>query len=215
MTDVVVIGASGFGRECLDVILAMKESGTRLNLVGVLDDRPSEANLQRLEQRDVSYLGGVERWLANAHAECRAVVGVGSPPIRESLTRALVHAGIQPQTLVHPDARIGSIVSIGAGAVICSGATVSTNVTIGGFVHLNPNVTIGHDAVLHDFVSINPGAIVSGEVRVGGRTLVGAGAVILQGLEIGADSTIGAGAVVTRDVPDSVVVKGVPGRWNE
>jgi acetyltransferase-like isoleucine patch superfamily enzyme len=41
---------------------------------------------------------------------------------------------------------------------------------------------------------------------------LGSGSIILCGVTIGRGAMIGAGAVVTHDVPDSAVVKGVPGR---
>ena len=50
---VVVVGASGFGRECMDVLEAMKCAGSPLEIVGVVDDSPSAANLQRLFERGV------------------------------------------------------------------------------------------------------------------------------------------------------------------
>ncbi len=41
---------------------------------------------------------------------------------------------------------------------------------------------------------------------------IGTGAIILPGVTIGRESVIGAGAVVTKNVPDHVVVVGVPAR---
>ena len=116
--------------------------------------------------------------------------------------------------LVHPSASVGTMTVWADGVVVCGGPQVSTNVRLGRHVHVNPNATIGHDSILESFVSINPAATISGDVHVRSRTLIGAGAIVLQGLSIGADTTVGAGAVVTRNVPDGVVVKGVPGVWS-
>ena len=211
---VVVIGASGFGRECLDVLAAMAGAGSPLDVVGVADDGPSELNLERLAAREVSYLGTVEEWLANELLPRRYVLGIGSPEVRGRLVARLEEAGVQPFTAVHPSATFGARVVLGEGVVVCAGVAVSTNVRLGQYVHLNPNATIGHDALLEDFVSVNPGAVVSGEVRIGQGTLVGANATILQNRSVGERAVIGAGAVVTRTVPTEVIVKGVPGAWD-
>lgn len=41
---------------------------------------------------------------------------------------------------------------------------------------------------------------------------IGAGATILPGVTIGENSVVAAGAVVSKDVPDNVVVGGVPAK---
>jgi sugar O-acyltransferase (sialic acid O-acetyltransferase NeuD family) len=210
---VVVVGASGFGRECLDVLQAMAAAGSPVEVAGVVDDGPSELNLERLAARGVAYIGTVEEWLATDTDARQYVLGVGGPGVRRRLVTRLEDAGARPFAAIHPSATFGARVVLGEGVVVCAGAAVSTNVRLGHHVHLNPNATIGHDAVLSDFVSVNPGAVVSGEVTIGEGTLVGASATILQGLRVGRDAVVGAGCVVTRDVPAAVVVKGVPGAW--
>jgi hypothetical protein len=62
---VVVVGASGFGRECLDVLEAMVAAGSAVEVVGVVDDGPSDLNLERLTARGTPHLGPVDGWLGN------------------------------------------------------------------------------------------------------------------------------------------------------
>jgi sugar O-acyltransferase (sialic acid O-acetyltransferase NeuD family) len=211
-----VVGAGGFGREALDAVQAANAvpGGAPWRVLGVLDDAPSPANLARLADRQVRYLGRVADWLGtNPDAHC--VLAVGSPAARALLAARFAAAGVTPATVVHPRATLGSLVELGAGAVICAGVQVSTNVRIGAYVHLNPGAIVGHDSVLEDFVSVNPGAVVSGECRIAAKALIGAGAVVLQRLTVGAASTVGAAACVTRPVEPGVVVVGVPARVSQ
>ncbi|MGC5077827.1 acetyltransferase [Agrococcus sp. DT81.2] len=212
MKTLVVIGAGGFGRETLDVAAACNDQAPQWNILGVVDDAPSDTQLQRLAKRDVRWLGTLADFLASASPSTSFVVAIGDPSDRARLCVDLAASGRSGATLIHPKATIGSGVSIGEGTVICAGAQISTNVQIGEHVHINPNAVIGHDSEISSFVSINPGAIISGEVRVSTGALVGAGAVVLQGLTLGAATTVGAAACVTRDVGAERVVKGVPAR---
>ncbi|WP_309064553.1 NeuD/PglB/VioB family sugar acetyltransferase [Microbacterium sp.] len=211
--DVVVVGAGGFGRETLDVIEAINDAGPEpvWNIVGVVDDGPAEIQLERLRDRGVAMLGGLDAYRSMA-LTTRFVVGIGSPRARARIAASLEEWGGRAATLVHPAAVVGARAVVGAGVVICGGVQVSTNVVLGEHVHLNPGAIIGHDAVLESCVSVNPGAIVSGEVRVGRESLIGAGAVVLQNLAVGEEAIVGASACVTKNVASRGTVAGVPAR---
>lgn len=210
---VVIVGAGGFGRETLDVVEAINAAAAHpeFEILGVIDDAPSEENLVRLLDRRIRYLGTIEMW-AGSGVKCSYLVGIGNQQLRSRISAVLDAAGMVAVTAIHPASVIGSQVKIGKGVVICAGAQVSTNVTLKEHVQLNPSVTIGHDTVIDAFVSVNPGAIISGAVHIEEGVLVGAGAVILQGIRVGEGSLIGAGACVVRDVARGLTVKGVPAR---
>ncbi|MEV1328695.1 NeuD/PglB/VioB family sugar acetyltransferase [Micromonospora costi] len=209
----VVVGCGGHGREIVTIARAADEAaGRRLwRLLGVVDDRPSEENLKRLQRLDVPYLGGVA-WLRDAPPEVHHVIGIGDPRVRRTVGRRIDGYATPAASLVHPDATIGPDARYGPGFVAFAGARVTTNVTMGRHVHLNQNSTVGHDSTLADYVSVNPLAAVSGECVLAEGVLIGTTAAVLQGLRVGRDSIVGAGACVVRDVPDEVVVKGVPAR---
>lgn len=214
LEQVVVIGASGFGRESLDVLSAMRDNGARIEILGVIDDQPSTDSLRRLKDRGVPYLGTLNNWIESALYDVRFVLGIGNPPIRRKIATRLNNLGFEPFSAVHPSSIIGENTVIGPGAVVCAGTVISTNVRLERLVHVNPNATIGHDSILGDYVSVNPASVISGEVTLEPEVLVGAAATVLQNLKVGKKSVIGAAALVTKNVPEGVVVKGVPGVWN-
>ena len=72
--------------------------------------------------------------------------------------------------------------------------------------------------ILINYIFIGHGSNISGNVLLSEGAYIGSNACVLQGeseknqMILGAYATIGAGAVVTKDVPDNVVVKGVPAK---
>jgi sugar O-acyltransferase (sialic acid O-acetyltransferase NeuD family) len=211
---VVVVGAGGFGRHVCDVLEKVIASGsTDLELFGILDDAPSDVNLGRVQARRISYLGTVDDFIAqNQPNGYRFVIGVNSPAAKKSISEKFDSAGFTAITLVHPDAGVGSEVTLRPGAVVCSGARLSTNISLGSHAHINFNSTVGHDTHIGDFVSINPLASISGNVVLGHSVTIGAAAFVLQGISIGENAVVGASACVTREVAPHSTVVGVPAR---
>jgi sugar O-acyltransferase (sialic acid O-acetyltransferase NeuD family) len=209
----VVIGAGGFGREVLDVVDAINAAADApaWNVLGVLDDSPSDLNLERLRLRGIALLGGIDDFLS-AKSDCQYVIGVGAPATRRLVAEKFDDAGYEAATLVHPTVTRGFDVEIGPGCVICAGVRLTTNLRLGRHVHLNLNSTVGHDSTLGDYVSVNPLASISGDCVLGNDVLVGVAGVVLNGLMVGDGSTVGGSACVVKDVPPGVVVKGVPAR---
>lgn len=209
-TPIVIVGCGGFGREVHDVIEAMNAERTTYELLGYVDDAPSEENLKLVTARGSGLLGDT-RWLS-AQSDVSYVIGIGTGSIRRTLDAQMSTAGLEPQTLVHPTASFGHDVQLGAGTIVCAGARLTTHVSLGRHVHINLNSTIGHDCVLDDYVTVNPLAAVSGGVLVGEAAMLGTNSAILQGLAIGAEAIVGGGACVVRDVEGHTTVKGIPAR---
>lgn len=203
----VIVGCSGHGREVHDVLDAINASRPTWDLLGYVDDNPSEENNSLVLQRGSRILGGTE-WLQSARPEVHYVLGIGSPAVRAKF--ALRFLDRPSPVLLHPCSSVGFDVSLGAGTVLFAGAHLTTHIRLGRHTHVNRGSTIGHDVSIDDCVTINPLAAVSGNVTIGKEVLLGTHSCVLQGVHIGNSVTVGAAALVTRDVPNSVVVVGVP-----
>ncbi len=117
-------------------------------------------------------------------------------------------------------ARVLGEVELGEGVSVWYGASIRGDVakiTVGGGSNVQDNAVIHCDSGVPNTigrdVTIGHGAIVHGQ-SVGDGTLIGMGATVLGRTRIGKGCLIAAGAVVTpgSEVPDGMVVAGVPGR---
>ena len=98
------------------------------------------------------------------------------------------------------------------GADIFNHCFLGSEVRIGKGTLVNSGAQVHHEVSIGDFCEISPKAVILGAAKIGDQTRIGASATILPQIEIGNNVIIGAGSVITKDVPDNVVVVGVPGR---
>lgn len=85
-----------------------------------------------------------------------------------------------------------------------------------GGIEIGDNVLIGQQVVIatinHDFNPSKRANMFPAPVKIGNSVWIGAHATILSGVTVGDNAIIAAGAVVTKDVPQNVVVAGVPAK---
>ena len=121
---------------------------------------------------------------------------------------------------IEPGAVIRDQVTIGDNAVIMMGAVINIGAEIGAGTMIDMGAILGGRATVGTNSHIGAGAVLAGviepasaePVRIGNDVLVGANAVVIEGVQVGNGSVVAAGAIVTQNVPENVVVAGVPAR---
>lgn len=199
-------GGGGHGRVLLDILKRTK----KLKVVGFVDENP------KLEGKfidGVKILGGknILQDLKKKKINI-GIAGVGDNKRRCEMAAYLEKQGfslinaIDPSAIVVPSAKIGKGVTIWAGAIINAHSTIGDNVIV------NSGAIIEHENIIAEGAHIGPGAKLAGRVKIGKNAFVGMGVKVIQNVKIGDNSIIGAGAVVLKDIPDNVVVVGIPAK---
>ena len=209
MKDLIIFGASGFGREVAWAVERINAVQPTWKLLGFLDDNES---IQGAEINGYTVLGktcDVSKY-PNAYYVC----AVGASKVREKIITNMKkeNPNIKFGTVIDPNAEISNLVTIGEGTIICAHTIITVNIAIGSHVIINLDCTIGHDAVLHDFVTLYPSVNVSGITEIGHAVELGTGMQIIQGKKIGDYSIVGAGAVVVKDIPEKCTAVGSPAK---
>lgn len=113
---------------------------------------------------------------------------------------------------IHNNAEISRSTLLGRGVLINVNTCIAGNSIIRDFVSINRGVNIGHHTEIGSFSTVNPGVTICGRIHIGEGATIGASATILEGIKIGKNAVVAAGAVVVDDVPDNVLVMGIPAR---
>lgn len=209
MKDLIIFGASGFGREVLWLVERINAKQPSWNILGFMDDNETINNSEINGYKVLGKTADIINY-ENAYFVC----AVGASKVREKIIENLkrINPKVKFATLIDPSVEISNFVTIGDGTIICAHTIVTVNITIGSHVIINLDCTIGHDAILQDFVTLYPSVNISGITNIGRCSELGTGMQIIQGKKIGEYSIVGAGSVVVKDIPDNCTAVGSPAK---
>lgn len=200
--QLIIIGASGHGKVVADIALAMQQWQS----IAFLDDDTTKQ--QELKWPFYGKVSEAQPFLKNSDF----IVAIGSNVIREKIQRDLTAKGAAISTLIHPNAAIGSDVTIGIGSIIMAGVVINCGTSIGKGCIVNTGATLDHDNHLGDYVHISPGAHLAGTVTVGEKSWLGISSVVINNVAICDNCLLGAGAVAVKDITEPGTYVGVPAK---
>lgn len=201
-----ITGAGGFACQLLDIAVQLN----LLDTVVLYDDvtvPPPAALYERVpvlhtkEQVTELFKSGDNRF----------VLGVANHEARAKMTRLFRQWGGELVSFISPHAMVSALAtSVKQGVAILTGAVIENGVLLEEGVLINVHSFIAHGTTIGNYTEIAPGARLLGNCTIGSFTFIGAGAIILPGVMVGNHAVVAAGAVVTQNVPDGVMVAGVP-----
>lgn len=209
MKNIVLYGASGFGKEVAYIIERINNIEPTYNLLGFLDD--GEQFHEGVSINGYPWLGKGD-WIVAHKDECFCTCTIGFPKTKAKIQHRLTEEGVRFETIIAPDARVSSLCSIGAGSVIYGYTSISVNCKIGEGVLLNGRVSVGHDVEIGDYTTIMVGTGISGECKIGTEVNIGGHVFIIPGRKVGDGATLAAGSVVFTNVKAGVTMLGNPAK---
>lgn len=206
MTDIIIVGAGGCGREVANWIEDINKIEPAWNILGFLDDNPDAFKGCPCKYQIIGTI--------KAHVPRKNVkyaMGIASPAVKKLLGSAMMDKGAEFTSIIHPSVHVYSEFDLGVGLVAYPNAKIATGCRIGDFVTLQSTI-LGHDAVLEDYVTVSSSCGITGGAILHEGCFIGDHACTAVGIEIGAWSYVGIGSVVIREVPENTRVFGNPAR---
>ena len=202
MDKIILVGAGGHARACIDVI----EMAGQLKIEGLIEKEKTD----KQENLGFPVIGTDDDLQALRHKYSNALITVGqikASDTRIRLFQLLNQLDYTTPIIISPSAYVSKNAQIGEGTIVMHGTIVNANASIGKNCIINNQALIEHDAIIGDHCHIATGAIVNGEVSVGDQSFIGSGTITKQGISIGSYCVIGAGVVLKSDVASNQVIK--------
>ena len=199
MKKLIIIGASGFGREVAWLVERINKAEPTWDLLGFIDDNESIVGTKINGYSVLGTSKDIEKY-----KDVFFVCAIGSSKVRKNVIKNIGHLNYATSV------EMSDLVKIGEGSIVCAHTIMTVNIQIGNHVMINLDCTIGHDAILKDFVTVYPSVNVSGNSKYGECVELGTGSQIIQGRIIGKNTIVGAGSVVVKDLPEECTAVGAP-----
>lgn len=203
--DIVIVGASGFGREVMQYALETYGTDPAYRIKGFLDDRPPDLGPYGLPY---PVLAGTQDY--QPQAEDRLIIALGDPKLRAMMADRFSAMGASFLTIVHPRAYVSGTATVGRGCIVGPFATVGPYASLGEHSLLTYYASVGHDVKVGRCCALSPHSVANGGSSIGDLAFLGAHAVVNPMQQVGDGAKVAAGAVVYRPVPAGALAAGNP-----
>ena len=165
---VAIVGAGGYGRTALDVLIA---AGFEAWILGFYDDA-HKALAEKI--RGFPILGDIAMLKSMLSVETvQVIVAITDNKDRLRIANSIRALGGQFTVAVHPMAYVSEEATVGGGCVVAAGAVVHPNSTVGSHCYLGPHSLVDRDAQVGAGAWISAGATLGTGGSIGARSLLG------------------------------------------
>ena len=188
---VAIVGAGGYGRVALDVLIS---GGSEEWILGFYDD--AHASLSA-KVRGFPVLGDIGMLKSMLSVESvHVIVAITDNAARLRISNSIRSLGGNFSTAVHPLAYLSEKATVGDGSVVAAGAVVHPDAAVGSHCFVGPGSVVERDAVVGAGVWLSAGSVVGEGARIGARSVLGYNASVGRKAAVEADVNVRAASHV-------------------
>tara|TARA_B100000035_G_C21024716_1_gene565665 strand:- start:1807 stop:2388 length:582 start_codon:yes stop_codon:yes gene_type:complete len=192
MKKIILIGAGGHAKSCIDIITDLKKYKISYLLEKKKSKHFTEYNKMNYNERNLLKIRKKIQLALVAFGQIK------DKSKRENVFNQLKKIGFKLPVIISKTSYVSKKSKILEGTIIMHKSIINTNVKIGYNNIINTGSIIEHDVSIGNHNHIAPGAIINGGVLIGNNCFIGSGSIIKQGLKIKNNSFIQAGEVVLK-----------------
>jgi len=183
--DIILIGAGGHCKSCIDVI----EQEGKYCIRGIID-KP-EKRFETVLSYEIIGCDDDIVILSNKYKYFFISIGyVIINSLRKDLFTKVRSFGLHCPKIISPYAYVSKHAFIDQGTIIMHNVIINADVRIGKNCIINTGSIIEHDVVIDDNTHIAPGAIINGGTKIGEGSFIGSNSVCRQNVNIGRNSFV-------------------------
>lgn len=187
MKKLLIVGAGGHGRCCLDIVRNLKIYDT----ISFLDDNCANEIIN-----DCKVIGGINE-MDNYYPEYKDIfIAIGNNQLRKKLINKAKCLGYHVVSIIACNAVVSPYASIKDGTIIFNNAVIEANANIGAGCIIAANTTINHDAIIEDHCLINSNSVIRPNSQIGSMSRIGSNCTVTFNAKVKAGSNIEDGCVI-------------------
>ncbi len=192
---IILIGAGGHSKSCIDIINAED----KYEIIGLVDDKKEKGS--KIFNYEIL---GNDKVLKEIRSSVKfaflAVGQIKSHELRKKLYLKALNLGFEFPKIISPYSTISPYSKIGRGSLIAHGVKINSDTKIGINCIINTNAIIEHDVLVGDFCHVSTSSTINGNVEIGKNSFIGSGSILRNSIKIKNNTILQMGSIIKKNI---------------
>lgn len=200
MKKIILVGAGGHCKSCIDVI----EKEKKFKIIGIIDNKKKGFFLKyKILGKD----NCLKKYYKKTNYILISVGQIKNFQVRENLFKKIKKIKFKFATVVSPMSYVSKHALIDEGSIIMHGSIINAGAHIGKNCIINTKSLIEHDVTIGDHCHISTETTINGGVLIKKGTFIGSRSIIKNNISIGEGSIVGANLYINKNLKKNSFIK--------